>query len=74
MLVLSRKVGESIRIGNDIVVSVVAVEGDQIKLGIKAPRNVDIHRTEIYEQILQANREAVQTKNTINLLKNLKND
>lgn len=74
MLVLTRKIGESIHIGNEIVVKVVAIEGDQIKLGIEAPRNVDIHRTEIYEQILNANKEAIQTKDAINLLKNLKKD
>ncbi|GEL78707.1 carbon storage regulator CsrA [Tenuibacillus multivorans] len=74
MLVLTRKVGESIQIGEDISIEVVAVEGDQIKIGIDAPRHVDIHRTEIYQQILEANRQASQTEHTIELLKNLKKD
>ncbi|RPF54360.1 carbon storage regulator CsrA [Aquisalibacillus elongatus] len=74
MLVLTRKVGESIQIGEDITVKVLEVEGEQIKLGIDAPRDVDIYRSEIYQQILEANQQASQTKNSINLLKNLKKD
>ncbi|MGN1399871.1 MAG: carbon storage regulator CsrA [Bacillus sp. (in: firmicutes)] len=59
MLVLTRKVGESIKIGDHIEITVVESKGDQIKLGIKAPNNIDIHRKEIYEAIQQANKEAV---------------
>ena len=51
MLVLSRKPGESIVIGNDITVTVVAVEGGRVKLGFNAPREVPIHRTEVYQRI-----------------------
>ncbi|MFD2639000.1 carbon storage regulator CsrA [Piscibacillus salipiscarius] len=75
MLVLTRKIGESIQIGDDIEVKVVSVNGDQIKLGIEAPKHIDIHRSEIYQQILQENRNASKlTLDTINLLKNTKND
>ncbi|SEQ25180.1 carbon storage regulator CsrA [Piscibacillus halophilus] len=75
MLVLTRKAGESIQIGEDIEIKVVAVNGDQIKLGIEAPQNIEIHRTEIYKQIIQENQVASQlTKDTINLLKNAKKD
>jgi carbon storage regulator len=59
MLVLTRRAGESIVIGNDVTVTVLEVRGDQIRLGIDAPRDVQIHREEIYVQVQQANRGAV---------------
>lgn len=59
MLVLTRKAGESIIIGDGIEITVIETKGDQIKLGIKAPKEVDIHRKEIYESIQQANQQAV---------------
>ena len=59
MLVLTRKAGESIMIGDGIEITILESKGDQIKLGIKAPKDVDIHRKEIYEIIQQANRQAV---------------
>lgn len=58
MLILSRKKDESIVIGNDIEVMVVGVEGDNVKLGIKAPKDISIYRREIYDQIQTANIEA----------------
>lgn len=58
MLVLTRKQNESIQIGDDIEIKVLAVEGDQIKLGIDAPKSVDIHRKEIYLDIQDQNNEA----------------
>ncbi len=51
MLVLSRKVDESIVIGEDIVVTVVEVRGDKVRLGISAPREVTVHRREVYDKI-----------------------
>ena len=69
MLVLSRKLNESIQIGDNIEVKVLGVEGDQIKLGIDAPRNIDIHRKEIYVAIQAENTEAANT--SVDLLKNL---
>jgi carbon storage regulator len=59
MLVLTRKKGESIRIGDEIEVKVLSVDGDVVKLGIVAPRSLSVHRLEIYEAIQQTNREAV---------------
>ncbi len=59
MLVLSRKVNQSIMIGDDIRIVVVAVDRDQVKLGIEAPRSVSVHRSEIYEEIQRANQAAV---------------
>ncbi|AIQ71341.1 carbon storage regulator CsrA [Paenibacillus graminis] len=58
MLVLTRKKGESIVIGNDIVITVLSVEGDVIKLGISAPKEVDIYRKEIFEAIQKNNQNA----------------
>lgn len=58
MLILTRKKGESIRIGDMIEIKIVAVEGDQVKLGINAPREIEIHRQEIYEAIQKENSQA----------------
>jgi carbon storage regulator len=58
MLVLTRKTGEAIQIGEDIEISVVSVKGDQVKFGINAPKNVEIHRKEIYLTIQEENAEA----------------
>ena len=56
MLVLSRKKNESIVICDDIVVTVVEVRGDKVRLGIEAPREVPVHRREVYNQIKEAER------------------
>ncbi|MCC5949521.1 MAG: carbon storage regulator CsrA [Nitriliruptoraceae bacterium] len=59
MLVLSRRPGESIVIGNDIVVTILDVRGDQIRVGIAAPRDVQVHREEVFRQ-LEAENAAAQ--------------
>ena len=59
MLVLTRRPGESIVIGNDIVVTIVEIKGGQVRVGISAPRDIQVHREEIYEQVRQANVDAV---------------
>lgn len=59
MLALSRKQGESIVIGNNIEITVLEAKGDQVKLGISAPKSVPVYRKEIYAQIQEENREAV---------------
>jgi carbon storage regulator len=51
MLILARKIGESVMIGSDIIVRVLGVKGDQVRLGISAPKEVPVHREEIYERI-----------------------
>jgi carbon storage regulator len=60
MLVLSRKKGESIMIGDRIELVIVSIEGDQVRLGIKAPQQVEIFRKEVYQSIQMANREAAE--------------
>ena len=57
MLVLTRKVHQSIRIGDEIEVVVLEVRGEQVRIGIKAPKDVAVHRAEIYEQLHQGNPE-----------------
>src|SRR5712692_6086615 len=61
VLVLTRRANQSIMIGHEIVVTVLEVRGDQVRLGIKAPRSIDVHREEIFAQLQQANRDAVRT-------------
>lgn len=62
MLALSRRIGESIMIGNDIEITVIEIKGEQVRLGIRAPKSVPIHRKEIYLQIKEANQEIVESK------------
>ncbi len=64
MLVLTRKTDESIIIGDNIAVTVVAVEGDQVRLGVTAPKDIAVHRQEVYEQIKKENLEAAQSSST----------
>ena len=58
MLALARKVNESIMIGNDIEITVLEIKGNQIKLGVKAPKSVPIYRKELYVQIQEENKQA----------------
>ena len=58
MLALARKVNESIMIGNDIEITLLEIKGDQIKLGVKAPKSVPIYRKELYVQIQEENKQA----------------
>lgn len=58
MLVLSRKVNQSIMVGDNVRVVIVAVDRDQVKLGIEAPREIPVHRSEVFEEIQRANRSA----------------
>lgn len=58
MLALSRKKGESIILNNDIELTVLEVKGDQVKIGVNAPKSVPVYRKEVYLQIQQENREA----------------
>ena len=51
MLILTRRVGEALMIGDDISVTVLATKGNQVRLGVSAPKNVSVHREEIYQSI-----------------------
>ncbi|MGB5180274.1 MAG: carbon storage regulator CsrA [Gammaproteobacteria bacterium] len=53
MLVLTRRIGESMMIGNNITVTIMGVKGNQIRIGVNAPKNIEVHREEIYQRIAQ---------------------
>lgn len=75
MLVLTRKTGEAIQIGDHIEITVLSIQGDQIKLGINAPKHVEIHRREVYLSIQESNNEAASiSQNIIEKLKTTKLD
>ena len=59
MLALSRKKGEALVINNDVEITVLEIKGEQVKLGINAPKEVPVYRKEVYVQIQDANKEAV---------------
>ncbi len=67
MLVLTRRLNQSIKIGDDIEITVIEVRGDQVRLGVSAPRDVTVHRKEIYLQIQQENRAAAGGTETAGL-------
>ena len=67
MLALSRKKNEALVINNNIEITVLEIKGEQVKLGISAPRDVPVYRREVYVQIQEANKEAVNTDGFENL-------
>lgn len=60
MLILTRRIGESVVIGDDIKLTVLGVKGSQVRLGIDAPKSVSVHREEIYERIQQEDQEPAE--------------
>lgn len=58
MLILTRRVGENVIVGDDIVISVIEVRGDAVRIGIQAPRSVSVHREEVYRELQRANEQA----------------
>lgn len=62
MLVLTRKGKESIKIGDDIEISIISIEGDQVRIGIDAPKSIDVHRGEVYEAIQRENSQAANVE------------
>lgn len=71
MLALSRKQNEAIVVGNDIEITILEIKGDQVKIGIQAPKSVPVYRRELYMQIKDANQEAIKQAGTLENLKNL---
>ena len=71
MLVLTRKKDEAIKIGDDIELTVISINGDQVKLGIQAPKHIEIHRKEVYVAIQNENNEAGIA--SVDFVKNLTN-
>ena len=67
MLALSRKKDESVIINDDIEITIIEIKGDQVKIGISAPKSVPIYRKEVYMQIQNANKEAAQSVDIKNI-------
>ncbi len=57
MLILTRRVGETVMIGDEVAVTVLGVKGNQVRIGVNAPKNVSVHREEIYERIKKEEQE-----------------
>ena len=70
MLALSRKKNEAIIVNNNVEITILEIKGDQVKLGISAPREVPVYRKEVYVQIQAANKSATET-DTLDALKDL---
>lgn len=60
MLVLTRKKGQSLMIGHDVEIAIIDIQGDQVRVGISAPKSVSVHRKEVFEEIRQENVQANQ--------------
>ncbi|MBL7180558.1 MAG: carbon storage regulator CsrA [Pseudomonadota bacterium] len=79
MLILTRKLGERINIGDDIIITLLEIKGAQVKLGIEAPKNIGIHRHEIYERIKKENLESSDVRDSdlseaVSLLQNISSE
>ena len=68
MLILSRKVDEKIKIGDNITITLIEVRGDQVKIGVEAPKNVKVFRQEVFNAIQTENREAAANSQTLEAL------
>ncbi len=71
MLILTRKKDQVIKIGNDISVMIVAIQGDQVRIGVEAPKNVKVFRQEVYDDIQKENKEAAAGSATLEALADL---
>jgi len=69
MLILTRKDNESLFIGDDIEITVLGVKGNQVRIGINAPKNIDVHREEVYRRIESQNSSNSSRKSTLSLNK-----
>jgi len=73
MLILSRKINEKIMIGEDISVSIIEIRGDQVKLGVEAPRTVKVFRQEVFDAIRAENKAAAESMTVLPALQLLNN-
>ncbi|MFW5675330.1 MAG: carbon storage regulator CsrA [Acetivibrio ethanolgignens] len=71
MLALSRKLSESIVVGNDIEITILEVKGEQVKIGINAPKSVPVYRKELYTQIQESNKEAANAESNPEIFRKL---
>lgn len=71
MLILSRKVDEKIKIGDNITLTIIDIHGDQVKIGVEAPKNVKVFRQEVFNAIQKENKEAAAGSITIDALTKL---
>ena len=67
MLVLTRRIGEVIRIGDDVSICILDIQRGQVRVAIDAPREIPVHREEVYQQVQQENRQAAQTASSADL-------
>ncbi len=65
MLILTRRVGETLMVGDDVTVTVLGVKGNQVRIGINAPKDVAVHREEIYERIKREKQEEAQQQQAV---------
>lgn len=68
MLILTRKKDESIIINGNIEIQIIAIEDGKVKIGINAPKDIEIHRSEVFDKILASNKEAANTSTSIKVL------
>jgi len=71
MLALSRKKGEALIVNNNVEITILEIKGEQVKIGITAPKEVPVYRKEVYVQIQDSNKEAMDTDTAVEGLKNL---
>jgi len=68
MLILTRRVGETLMVGDDVTVTVLSVKGNQVRIGVNAPKTVAVHREEIYRRIEEEKMSASHDKETTNIV------
>ena len=67
MLILTRRIGETLKVGDDVSVTVLGIKGSQVRLGINAPKDVSVHREEVYDKINNNNKQKKESKTQDNI-------